>query len=1453
MNFNMCNGLQAMSSIRLLLLASLILFPGTSSRAGENPGKESTTGHAAKKPQAADTRFSLPQGEEAGPRYFFKLDETGDRGHLRKTEPKSAKEAVDRLHTTMTQTLSDATRKRLEDIWNAGDHTPEGKGKRRALLNQWMREQIAHGSTDAASCLSTEALRLWCGSYSKTARQLFFDHLRRAFSSPAPVRSTRISRWLYHIGAYTAAPADAIYPLMDAINGVSKTEITSMDFFSFYPYNNWQTQAWRLWTSPEEYAPAVRASRGTWGANNLGFLLHDFGTLMTSNTRQGLRYWHSTYGSGNLPEAVKTTMRAIKERHEGRLPEPAVAEQIRKEAAALPPELLGFVPRCILAVLPDASPWRPLDDPEASVFMIPDTSAVFLPQWNDRLLGPESTLREDLEQLENLAAAAKDNQTLWALMAFSMKESELALPNNYRRSWLGVEGYDTFYSALELSFRRDGLDIVVTPEGPRFSRNDPMLRQSSRKLTLALHRCMLKIALLEKKGDKRKLEEACGPLAALFNKYGLWPFLCSQHEMRGISPEAFVLLVSQFRGKPEMLPAFCHAAGMPVVSGLAKTADGGALTPSTVSSLMRDFMVLTGTLHAPEAKRRSAAAAWVRFAQDMNSPEAAQIVCFSGMADILAAWEDIPASFISGSYSYTGYHLVRKALERGNRKRAEDLFSRMTERPDGYFHAPTRLALALLNRDKGNTHAAERNEQDALILAVIQTKRDSFSGYVQRKAVMEHGLLRETEKLLFLIPGASNPALIRELSRAYARERHFESAAYLAEYLLHQECMKSTPAWEESSQRAIVEWRLQADAYRALSLLRQGMEAEGERLLSRALAAMPAARPRVAEMLGELVGTCRDVRDKKAWARYAPESAGNHTDSTSVNDIFNPEEGLADPYLKPTSKWYEWHIMQGNKISRTERAKIISADYERMKGKWIRLRNEAGREFRIYLDDLAPDDIDHLLDWKEHNGIRTWEYVAEPGRTGFASPLFDGMLVDTRPQEDGSLEAVIRKTNGDIRVMPAKWQDTETRQYAAAWKHPFPMKEDNEKLRTFSSWRQARARSECANIPAVAFVLGKKGGPEEAEFKKQILGKPEEIARLNRTSAVVVCYQDEHGQWDSCGREVFLQLHFVRKGTDPDGNMPPEYLYSSGFIWSSTDHHNYIAPQFRVRREASPQQEEFRRALKEKRLMQVRALLNKDRTLAAAIFPDTHYSAIQTAMEESTPEIVSLLLDHGARVNAVTPNGVPILMAAGIRGKKEMVRLLLERGADPNLPYITAGSETYALSYCRGNADIMKLLLDAGASLDKSPGLPFDVLSGIRTPQALQLLKPYGITLQTRSVNGDTALKNAICRGDTEQVKFYLKQGADANEADRNGLVPLYHAIGIKGKPEITNLLIEHGANVNAIYKGTVSMLDHARNRHGAAQEKLLLKHGAKTAAELKKQQSAAPSGAKPEQPSKTA
>ena len=43
-----------------------------------------------------------------------------------------------------------------------------------------------------------------------------------------------------------------------------------------------------------------------------------------------------------------------------------------------------------------------------------------------------------------------------------------------------------------------------------------------------------------------------------------------------------------------------------------------------------------------------------------------------------------------------------------------------------------------------------------------------------------------------------------------------------------------------------------------------------------------------------------------------------------------------------------------------------------------------------------------------------------------------------------------------------------------------------------------------------------------------------------------------------------------------------------------------------------------------------------------------------------------LLLEHGAEVDAAAPNGTTPLMMAAQYGSEDSVRLLLERGADPN-------------------------------------------------------------------------------------------------------------------------------------------------------------------------------------------
>ena len=65
-------------------------------------------------------------------------------------------------------------------------------------------------------------------------------------------------------------------------------------------------------------------------------------------------------------------------------------------------------------------------------------------------------------------------------------------------------------------------------------------------------------------------------------------------------------------------------------------------------------------------------------------------------------------------------------------------------------------------------------------------------------------------------------------------------------------------------------------------------------------------------------------------------------------------------------------------------------------------------------------------------------------------------------------------------------------------------------------------------------------------------------------------------------------------------------------------------------------------------------------------------------------------------------------------------------------------------------AENVKRLVRAVAENRLAPEYAFTV---IRMPQAQQLLKPTEPRCK-RSVNEDTALKNTICRGNTEQVNF---------------------------------------------------------------------------------------------------
>lgn len=83
------------------------------------------------------------------------------------------------------------------------------------------------------------------------------------------------------------------------------------------------------------------------------------------------------------------------------------------------------------------------------------------------------------------------------------------------------------------------------------------------------------------------------------------------------------------------------------------------------------------------------------------------------------------------------------------------------------------------------------------------------------------------------------------------------------------------------------------------------------------------------------------------------------------------------------------------------------------------------------------------------------------------------------------------------------------------------------------------------------------------------------------------------------------------------------------------------------------------------------------------------------AWDASNSDIVELLLELGADVNAEANCGNALTRAKGFRN----VKLLLDHGANPNIPTITDKGTTLLYHSEDGNADIVKLLIEHGADM----------------------------------------------------------------------------------------------------------------------------------------------------------
>jgi len=262
-------------------------------------------------------------------------------------------------------------------------------------------------------------------------------------------------------------------------------------------------------------------------------------------------------------------------------------------------------------------------------------------------------------------------------------------------------------------------------------------------------------------------------------------------------------------------------------------------------------------------------------------------------------------------------------------------------------------------------------------------------------------------------------------------------------------------------------------------------------------------------------------------------------------------------------------------------------------------------------------------------------------------------------------------------------------------------------------------------------------------------------------------------------------------------------------------------------------------AIKDNKTNEVKLLLEKGADPNAK-------NALHEAVINGSAEIVNLLLKHGAHINRLDLNGQnsPLAYACGCAGKIpnfEMVKLLLEKGADPNFVKHYYKSTPLHFAAQSGSAEIVKLLIENKAKVDQR-ALEFACGFGTQdyykpNSEVVKLLLQNGVVdINKKNEYGRTPLIIAcIAKNgqiDAEFVKFLLRMGADPNIADSGaGYSSLQHNIRARGSPEIFNLLVIEGAQIktlNSRYKRCAMALacGYSSNLPNPTVAKLLLKNG---------------------------
>ncbi|XP_016838580.1 putative ankyrin repeat protein RF_0381 [Nasonia vitripennis] len=186
---------------------------------------------------------------------------------------------------------------------------------------------------------------------------------------------------------------------------------------------------------------------------------------------------------------------------------------------------------------------------------------------------------------------------------------------------------------------------------------------------------------------------------------------------------------------------------------------------------------------------------------------------------------------------------------------------------------------------------------------------------------------------------------------------------------------------------------------------------------------------------------------------------------------------------------------------------------------------------------------------------------------------------------------------------------------------------------------------------------------------------------------------------------------------------------------------------------------------------------------------------------------VGLLLENGADFQSKDSRGETLLHRAVCYQRIQVIQLLLERGADPNVAGSDAKTPLLLAVKCREADKVVALLLQYGVDVtvtDSQARNALHHLAGdfVERVELARVLIERGVSLVHRErLNQYQPLHEAAAWGNIGLINLFLDYGADVNARADDDVFPLFLAAlqyhGEKKPKEVMLSLLKRGANID--------------------------------------------------------